>query len=73
MVIDPAWRDETMKVVIHDGRVLRMSKGVARTDFSGTYIGITHFSREINPVIFAEIGSMIAEGRVNDFFNAAVQ
>ncbi|HET8546623.1 MAG TPA: NTP transferase domain-containing protein, partial [Bryobacteraceae bacterium] len=32
MVIDPAWRDETMKVVIRQGRVLRMSKGIAHTD-----------------------------------------
>jgi choline kinase len=73
MIVDPEWRDETMKVVIRNGSVARMSKAISRTEYSGTYIGITSFSREIAPALFREIGQMIEEGRVNEFFNAAVQ
>jgi choline kinase len=73
MIVDPAWRDETMKVIIRKGQIVKMSKGISRADYSATYIGITAFSRHIAPVLFDEIEKMIAEGRVNEFFNAAVQ
>ena len=73
MIVDPAWRDETMKVVIRNGSVVRMSKSISRAEYSGTYIGITAFSRRIAPALFDEIGTMIAEGHVNEFFNVAVQ
>ena len=46
---------------------------LTRSEYSGTYIGITAFSRKIAPALFDEIGTMIAEGHVNEFFNAAVQ
>ena len=73
MVVDPAWRDETMKVIIRQGRVIRMSKAISREDFSGTYIGITRFSRAITRSLFDEISGMLEQGRVNEFFNVAVQ
>jgi choline kinase len=73
MIVDPEWRDETMKVIIRDGNVVRMSKGISRSEYSASYIGVTRFSRPIAPALFAEIGSMIRKGRVNEFFNAAVQ
>lgn len=73
MIADPGWRDETMKVVLRNGDVVKMSKGIPRSEYSATYIGITAFSRQIAPSLFDEIGGMIAEGQVNVFFNAAVQ
>ncbi len=73
MIVDPEWRDETMKVIIRDGNVMRMSKSISRADFSATYIGITRFSTRVTRALFDEIGAMVAEGRVNEFFNAAVQ
>src|SRR5215831_4508372 len=41
MIVDPAWRDETMKVIITGNRVVRMSKQISHHDFSATYIGVT--------------------------------
>ncbi len=73
MIVDPEWRDETMKVVIRNGSVIRMSKSISRTEYSATYIGITAFSRHVVPALFSEIGTMVAAGSVNEFFNAAVQ
>ncbi len=73
MIVDPEWRDETMKVVMRNGRVIRMSKDIPRYESSGTYVGITAFSHTVTPALFEEIGAMVAEGRVNEFFNAAVQ
>ncbi len=73
MIVDPEWRDETMKVVIRNGNVVRMDKSISRAEYSATYIGITAFSRHIAAALFEEIGAMVAEGRVNEFFNAAVQ
>ena len=73
MIVDPEWRDETMKVVIREGRVLRMSKKITRSEFSGTYIGITVFQEAINHVFFAKMQELVAAERVNEFFNVAVQ
>ena len=47
MIVDPLWRDETMKVIIEGDHVLRMNKQIAREEFSGTYIGITIFGNNI--------------------------
>ena len=73
MIVDPEWRDETIKVTIRGGCVVRMSKSIPRTDYSGAYIGITAFSRLIVPMLFDEIDSMLHRGEANQLFNAAVQ
>lgn len=73
MIVDPEWRDETMKVIVNDGRVIRMSKGIPREEFSGTYLGITAFSSAIHRWFFRRVEDFIQSGRVNDFFNTAVQ
>lgn len=73
MIVDPLWRDETMKVIIYGDRITQMSKKISREQFSGTYIGITIFSKEIQAQFFDKMRSLISAGRVNDFFNVAVQ
>jgi choline kinase len=73
MIVDPAWREETMKVIIDDDRVIAMSKKISREEFSGTYIGITVFSSAIQERLFSKIEKLISAGRVKDFFNVAVQ
>jgi choline kinase len=73
MIVDPLWRDETMKVIIAGDRVLRMSKKISREEFSGTYIGITLFSHAIEKTFFAKMDDLISRGQMNQFFNVAVQ
>lgn len=73
MIVDPSWRDETMKVIIEGDRVTRMSKKILEEEFSGTYIGITVFSRLIQEKFFLKVSSFVDAGRVNEFFNVAVQ
>ena len=73
MVVDPLWRDETMKVIIEEDRVIEMSKKVSREEFSGTYIGITVFSKSIQNEFFRKMYKLIGSGRVDEFFNSAVQ
>ena len=73
MIVDPSWRDETMKVIIEDDRVIQMSKKISRQEFSGTYIGITMFSKAIQDRFIRKMNDLIAAGRMNEFFNIAVQ
>lgn len=73
VIIDREWRDETMKVIIRGGKVLAMSKAISRRDFSGTYIGITTFSQRMCAPLFDSLEAVIAEGRVHEFFNVAVE
>ena len=73
MIVDPLWRDETMKVIIEGDRVIRMSKKMSQEMFSGTYIGITLFSKSIQNRFLRKLSGLIAAGRENEFFNIAVQ
>jgi choline kinase len=73
MLVDPAWRDETMKVIAREGRVIRMDKKITRDEFSGTYIGITAFAAAMHKPLFERIGGLIQNGRSDVFFNVAVQ
>jgi choline kinase len=73
MIVDPLWRDETMKVIIEGDRLTRMSKRISQEEFSGTYIGITVFSKSIQNKFLHKLNVLIAAGRVNEFFNIAVQ
>ena len=73
MVVDPKWRDETMKVVISQYRVIRMSKRILQSEFSGTYIGVTAFTADVQEGLFAKINNLIRTGKENEFFNVAVQ
>lgn len=73
MIVDPLWRNETMKVVIEGDRVTRMSKKIPEEEFSGTYIGITVFSKSMQERFLRRLNDFISAGRVNDFFNVAVQ
>ena len=73
MIVDSAWRDETMKVVIAGDRIVRMSKGIPQSEFSGTYIGITAFSGSVQEELFPKVRKLIQAGREKEFFNVAVQ
>jgi choline kinase len=73
MIVDPEWRDETMKVVTAGNRVIRMSKQISQSEFSGTYIGITTFAATIHERLFARITGLIRTGHDKEFFNVAVQ
>ena len=73
MIVDPEWRDETMKVITRNGRVVRMDKKITREEFSGTYIGITAFAAQTHGPLFERIGRLIENGRSDVFFNVAVQ
>jgi choline kinase len=73
MIVDPEWRAETMKVIISGDRIVRMGKRIPRETFSGTYIGVTVLSAEVNRQLFDKLGKLVNTGRVNEFFNVAVQ
>jgi choline kinase len=73
MVVDPKWRDETMKVVISQDRVIRMSKRILQSEFNGTYIGVTAFGADAQEGLFAKVDNLIRAGKENEFFNVAVQ
>jgi choline kinase len=73
MIVDLAWRDETMKVVIEDHSIVRMSKQITEREFSATYIGITVFSRGIADRLFEKLDRLISQGQEKVFFNVGVQ
>jgi choline kinase len=73
MIVDRAWRDETMKVAIRGNRITHVSKQITHEDFSATYIGIAVFTTRIVDRFFQEIDRLIYQGQKNVFFNVGVQ
>ena len=73
MIVDRAWRDETMKVGIRGNRITRISKQITHEDFSATYIGITAFKRGIVDRFFEEIDGLISDGQKTVSVNVGVQ
>jgi choline kinase len=73
MIVDRAWRDETMKVVIKGNRILNMGKHITEEEYSATYIGVTIFRESIADLFFGKIDRLIWDGTQNVFFNAGVQ
>lgn len=73
MIVDRAWRDETMKVVIAGQRIVRMGKQISEQEFSATYIGLTVFNRSIVKEFLSRINALVRGGQTQIFFNVAVQ
>jgi choline kinase len=72
IIVDWEFREETTKVIIHNKRVVKLSKSVSRQDYSGTFVNIARFSSRGGRRLFAKIESMLREGRVDQFFNDAI-
>jgi choline kinase len=73
MVVDHKWRDETMRVVISQDRVVKMNKRILQSEFSGTCIGVTAFSADVQEGRFAKVDNLIRTGKGNELSNIAVQ
>ena len=73
MIVDRAWRDETMKVGILGNRITKISKHITPEDLSATYIGITVFRAGIVDRFLQEIDRLIYQGQKNVFFTVGVQ
>jgi len=73
MIVDRAWRDETMKVAIRGNRIIHMGKQITHEDFGATYIGITVFATRIVDRFLREIDRLVCQGRKDVFFNVGVQ
>ena len=72
IIVDWEFREETTKVIIQDGRVVKLSKSVSREDYSGTFANIARFSSRGGRRLFAKIESMLRKGRVDQFYNDAL-
>lgn len=73
VIMDPEFREESMKVQTRGGLVAAMRKGIPREKSNGTYVGITRFSAEACLPFFAAMKSVLEEGRRDVFFNVAVE
>jgi choline kinase len=73
LVIDPAWRDKSPKVIVSNGRITRISKTIPWLEFSGSYCGIALVSAEANARVFQQADEMIRAGRIHDPATAVVQ
>jgi len=64
--------DEEMKVCIENGRIVEISKDIPVSKSSGEYIGLAKFSYEGRTLLYNEIGSLIEEGYVNEWYEKGI-
>jgi choline kinase len=73
MIVDRAWRDKTMKVIIAGDRITRMGKQISRKEFSATYIGITAFNSGIVDQFLKRIHMLVLGRHDQVFLHSGVQ
>ena len=73
MIIDRAWRDETMKVAIRGNRIIRAGKQITHEDLSATYIGISVFNTRIVDRFLQQIDRLVYQGQKDVFFDIGIQ
>lgn len=72
LAIDREYRDETTKVVVRDGLVRSLSKGLSKEEASGTFVNVAAFSPEGARALFERAQALFAGGAVNQFFNDVI-
>jgi len=65
--------EEEVKVKILDGLVKRIGKEMKHSTADGEFIGVAKFCKEINIVFKKRLDEVVKEGKVNAFFELAVQ
>jgi len=65
--------EEEVKVKIVDGLVKEIGKEIKHSMADGEFIGVAKFCKEINVVFKKRLDEVVEEGKVNAFFELAVQ
>ena len=75
LVIDPARppREEAMKVRFERGRLAAIAKTLDPSTADGEYIGIARFDRVGAAAFFTATGAMLAAGRTDEWYEAAIE
>ena len=73
MIVDRAWREKTMKVIIAGDRVTRMGNQISRKEFSASYIGITAFNSGIVGRFLKRIHMLVLGGYDEISLHSGVQ
>ncbi|MBK9216865.1 MAG: phosphocholine cytidylyltransferase family protein [Chloracidobacterium sp.] len=72
LVADKHLHEETMKLVVADGRVTSVGKHVKFDEASGTFLGIAKFSSQGGEAMFDELDRVIEAGETNAYFTRAL-
>jgi len=72
LVADKHLHEETMKLVVADGRVASVGKHVRFAEASGTFLGIAKFSTQGGEALFDELDRVIDAGETNAYFTLAL-
>lgn len=65
--------EEEVKVKIVDELIKEIGKGIKASMTDGEFVGVAKFSNEINAAFRKRLNEVVEEGKVNAFFELAVQ
>jgi len=65
--------EEEVKVKMFGGAIQEIGKDIEASQADGEFLGIAKFSKEINVVFRKRLDEVVKEGKVNAFFELAVQ
>lgn len=65
--------EEAMKVHLEDGRITKITKQMPIEESAGEFIGIASFRKKIIPKLKEKTKEVLAEGKFESYFEAAIQ
>jgi choline kinase len=65
--------EEEVKIVVRDGRIARVGKGVPPAEAAGEFVGIARFDRDLAVALARKLAVLVEQqGIVDDYFERAV-
>jgi L-glutamine-phosphate cytidylyltransferase len=72
LMVEPNTRNETMKVLIKEGKIIAVNKKIEHKIASGNFIGMAKFSSKISKILFHEIDKLI-KNSVDGYYTLGIE
>jgi choline kinase len=71
-MVEPKIRDETMKVIIENKKIVAVNKKIEHKIANGNFIGMAKFSNSIAKILFNEIDELITKN-VDGYYTLGIE
>lgn len=73
LAVERNLREETMRVQIHNEKILKINKTIPLNVSNGNFIGMVKFQQEINNSLFENISALIQQKNFDAYFVLAIE
>ena len=73
LMVEKKIKEETMRVKIHDNKIIQVNKTIPFEKADGNFIGMAKFSKNEKKFLFAEINELIEVGNQQSYYTSAIE